>query len=147
MLVNKYFSIKSISGNEPGKILFTIAGILIIGLIFVISTPLEYLFMLMGIKSANGCPLLTFTSIPCPFCGMGTLFNDLFKLDFTHLFYHNPLGLIFYIILGIIIGSIMFLAFTKRKIVFTKSGYKLIWLPAGFMLLMWILNILYGHHP
>ena len=147
MKSGKYFSVQPIKGNEARKILFTIAGIIAIGLIFVISTPFEYLFMLMGIKSANGCPLLTFTSIPCPFCGMGTLFNDIFKFDFTHLFYHNPLGLIFYIILGIIIGSIMFLAFTKRKIVFTKSGYKLIWLPAGFMLLMWILNILYGHHP
>jgi len=44
-------------------------------------------------------------------------------------------------------GYVILLALKKRKIVFTRAGNKLVWIPAGFFILMWILNILYGHHP
>jgi hypothetical protein len=101
---------------------------------------------LLGIKTVNGCPLYTFTSIPCPFCGMGSLFKEIMRGDFSHLFYHNPMGIFFYFLFGAAIGFIAFLSLTKRKIVFTPKGRKLVWIPVVFFIIMWILNIFSGHH-
>jgi len=147
LINNKYFLIQSIQPKEAWRILFTIAGIFSIGLIFTVFSPLEFVFSILGKKSVNGCPLLTLTSVPCPFCGMGSIFKEALKLNFNNIFYHNPLGIIFYILFAITSGCIIYLALRKRKIVFTSPGYKLVWIPAGFIILMWILNILYGHHP
>ncbi|HEY3251176.1 MAG TPA: DUF2752 domain-containing protein [Ignavibacteria bacterium] len=142
---NKFFSVQSASQREARNIVLIAAGVTAIGLLSVYLKPTVFFFGLFSIPTVNGCPLLTFTGIPCPFCGMGRVFSCLTDLFIAQSFYYNPLGLVFYALLGLTLGYITFLAIRRKKIVFKKAGYKLIWIPVGFIILMWILNILYGH--
>jgi len=146
MAENKYFSIREASPAESRKIMLTITGITAIGLLSVYTNPTVYFFYLFNIPTVNGCPLLTFTGIPCPFCGMGRVFSCITDFYIAKSFYYNPLGLFFYVVTGAFLGYILILAVRKKKIVFKPAGYKLVWIPVGFIILMWVLNILYGHH-
>lgn len=56
------------------------------------------------------------------------------------------MGLLFYIIFGFVFFTIFILAVLKKKIVLKKPALKLWYIPVLFLVLMWILNILYGHH-
>jgi hypothetical protein len=56
------------------------------------------------------------------------------------------MGLVFYIVLGITFSIILVLSLFKKKIVIKKRARKLWYIPLVFILLMWVLNILYGHH-
>ncbi len=120
---------------------------LLLGLLNVYFAPIKlFLNDVIGVESVNGCPLLTFTGVPCPFCGTGRVFDSAISLHMFESFYYNPLGLIFYLITGLIFTLIIILALMKRKIVLSNSAYRLWYIPAGFLLIMWILNILFGHH-
>lgn len=143
MQANSYISIQQCSEKESRKILLTISAIIGLGIISVYLSPFETFLGMIGIRTANGCPLLTLSGIPCPFCGMGRVFSCITDLYIGRTFYYNPLGLMFYVFTGLGFGVAAFLAFRKRKIIIKN---KLIWIPVGFVALMWIANILWGHH-
>jgi len=112
----------------------------------VYESPTELLFHWLGIETINGCPLLTFTGIPCPFCGMGRAFVSIENFDIKQSFYYNPSGLIFYIVFGTITGFVFVLSVMKKKIVLKKTALKMWYIPVILLIIMWILNILYGHY-
>lgn len=143
---NKFYSVQPVSPSESRKIILFLAGIFIFGLLTVYNAPFEFIFTSLGYGENNGCPLLIFTGIPCPFCGMGRVFSCITDLYIARSFMYNPLGLLFYVLLGSYLAVTFYLAIRKQKIVYTEKGRKLIWIPVAFILLMWILNIFLGHH-
>ena len=149
---NKYFSISQATPQQSRKTIYILLLLMVLGLINVYFAPLKsFLNDVAGVESVNGCPLLTFTGVPCPFCGTGRVFSCITGLPkgwhyLTLSFYYNPLGLIFYIIFGFFFFTVLFLAILKKKIVLKKPALKLWYIPVLFLVLMWILNILYGHH-
>lgn len=60
--------------------------------------------------------------------------------------YYNPLGLVFYIILALVLGILTILNVLGKKITLKKPATKLWYIPVLFVLIMWLLNIFYGHH-
>jgi len=147
LISNKYFSITQITSQQRIRTVLLLIGLLILGLINVYFAPLKsFLNEVVGVKSVNGCPLYTFTDIPCPFCGTGRVFSCITDLHFAECFYYNPLGLPFYILFGVFYFTVLFLAFRKQKIILHKPALKVWYIPVIFFILMWILNILYGHH-
>ena len=143
---NKYYSIEAASAKESRNTLLILAGIIAFGLINIYFAPVKYLFInILNIQSINGCPLLTFAGIPCPFCGMGRVFSCLTDLYIARSFYYNPMGLVFYIALGFTFSIILVLSLIKKKIVLKKPAERFWYIPVLFIVLMWILNILYGH--
>jgi len=144
---NKYFSITTTTPQQSRKTIYILLLLMALGLVNVYFAPLKsFLNEVSGVESVNGCPLLTFTGIPCPFCGTGRVFSCITDLHFAESFYYNPLGLIFYIIFGFFFFTVFFLALVKKKITLKKPALKLWYIPVLFLVLMWILNILYGHH-
>lgn len=144
---NKYFSISQITPQQSRKTIYILLLLMVLGLINVYFAPLKsFLNEVAGVESINGCPLLTFTGVPCPFCGTGRVFSCITDLHFSESFYYNPLGLIFYIIFGFFFFTVLFLAIIKKKIILKKPALRLWYIPVLFLVLMWILNILYGHH-
>lgn len=144
---NKYYSIVPALPGQSRNTLLVLAGMLAIGLLFVYLNPFEPFFNdVLGIESVNGCPLLTFTGIPCPMCGMGRVFSCMTDFYIARSFYYNPLGLIFYLISGFIFLMVFGLSIQKKRILIKKPAQKLWYIPVLFLLLMWILNIFYGHH-
>lgn len=144
--LNKYFSVLPSTKKEARKIQFIIFLILAFLFINVYLAPYKHIFEHFHIYSPNGCPLLTFTGVPCPMCGMGRSFSCLTDLYIGQSFYYNPSGLIFYIVFGYITVTVLVLSFRKKKIVLNEPAYKLWYIPVILLVIMWVLNILYGHH-
>ncbi len=144
---NKLYSIIENTPQQAKRAIYILLLLFILGLVNVYFAPLKvFLNDVVGIESINGCPLLTFTGVPCPFCGTGRVFSCITDFHFAKSFYYNPLGLVFYIIIGFFFFTVLTLALFKRKIVLKKAAYKLWYIPVIFLILMWVLNILYGHH-
>ncbi|MEO8514715.1 MAG: DUF2752 domain-containing protein [Ignavibacteria bacterium] len=149
---NKYFSIIQNTPKQSRKTIYVMLLLLVLSLVNVYFAPLKvFLNDVAGIESVNGCPLLTFTGIPCPFCGTGRVFSTITDIPkrshyIAMSFYYNPLGLPFFIIFGFFYFTFITLAFMRRKVFLKKPAYRLWYIPVIFFLLMWVLNILYGHH-
>lgn len=144
---NKYYSITPASPIERRNTLFLIIALLLLGLLNIYFAPIKYFLNdVAGINSPNGCPLLTFTGIPCPFCGTGRVFSCITDLYLLKSLYYNPMGLLFFIILGFAFSILLFVNFKKKKLVLKKPATRLWYIPVLFLLLMWLLNILFGHH-
>jgi len=77
---------------------------------------------------------------------MGRSFLSLTHLEIAQSFYYNPMGLIFYVITGSIFGIILILSAINKKIVLKKGAIELWYVPVLFVVIIWVLNILYGHH-
>ena len=146
MQPNKFFSIEKASPKEKRKIILALVLIAAVGITGIYFSPAEKIFQVLNVPTINGCPLLTFTDIPCPFCGMGRSFSSLTDLKIAQSFYYNPMGLIFYVISASIFGIVLVLSIFNRKIVLKKRAKELWYMPVLFITLMWVLNILYGHH-
>jgi hypothetical protein len=143
---NKYFSVEDCTAIQARYIQLTLLFTIGISLIIIYLTPYKHLFELFHIHSDNGCPLLTFTGVPCPMCGMGRVFSCITSLKFTSAIYYNPLGLLCYFLMGIIIVPVTYYSFRNKRIKLQKSAQRLWLIPVAFLLIMWLLNILYGHH-
>jgi len=144
---NKYYLLQSITARQRIFNLSLILLIVVIGLVNVYFNPLEYFFTeVFGIPSVNGCPLFTFTGVPCPMCGLGRVFSCITDLYFMESLYYNPLGLVFYIILALVLGILTILNVFGKKITLKKPAMKLWYIPVLFVLVMWLLNIFYGNH-
>lgn len=146
MFDNKFFGIEKCERKSANKILLWTSGIIAAGILLTIYSPLEYLFHYLGYTNTNGCPLLTLSGVPCPLCGMGRSFWAILSLDFGKAFYYNPSGIFFFLLSGIILAGIFLLSFLDYKIKLKDASLKLWYLFAGIVILIWILNILFGHH-
>jgi len=146
MLPNKYFSVESAAPKEKRNIILSLFLIAAVGITGIYFSPTEKIFKVLNIPTINGCPLLTLTNVPCPFCGMGRSFSSLTDFKIARSFYYNPMGFIFYLITGSLFVIVLVLSIFNRKIVLKKQAKELWYLPVLFILLMWVLNILYGHH-
>lgn len=144
---NKYFSIDAATPRTARNTIWLLVVIAAVGLVNVYLNPLERFFNdVLHIPSINGCPLYTFTGVPCPMCGMGRVFSCMTDFYIEKSFYYNPLGLVFYLLLGFVYIYIFFLSLRRKKIVLKPAGVKLWYIAAIFLAIMWILNILFGHH-
>jgi hypothetical protein len=146
MLFDKYISIEKCDRRTARKIQLWVIGLTVLVGILIIYSPLEYLFHYLGYKDSNGCPLLTLTGIPCPMCGMGRSFLALITLNFTEVFYYNPSGAFVYLISGLIILAIFILSLFNYRVKLKNPLLKLWYIPVILLMIVWILNILYGHH-
>lgn len=144
---NKFYKIEPASKNYRNKLFSVVFIISALSLIYIYFSPIKFFFNnVLNIPSENGCPLLTFTRIPCPFCGSGRVFSAITDFKFLDTFYFNPLGLFFYFFTAIILFFIITLALINKKLVLKKPALKLWYIPVLFISLMWLLNILFGHH-
>ena len=143
---SKYFLVQQCSKKEARIIQFTIIFFIVFSLLNIYFNPYKFIFELFNVHTVNGCPLLTFTGVPCPMCGMGRVFSCLTDFYIARSFYYNPLGLLFYLIMGFAVGAVLILSSKNKKIIITKAGFKLWYLPVLFLIIMWLMNILYGHH-
>jgi len=145
-LLDRYFSIEEADRKESGFVVIFVLSAIVFSLLSIYVSPFKHLFEALHIHSVNGCPLYTLTGIPCPFCGMGRTFSAIIGLHFLEALFYNPLGILFYAISGFIGSYVVILAFSGRKIVIAVPARKLWYLPVLFIIIMWVMNILYGHH-
>lgn len=144
---NKFFSIEPATASSTRNTLWLLLAIAAVGLLNIYLNPLEHFFNdVLNIPSVNGCPLYTFTQVPCPMCGMGRVFSCMTDFYILKSFYYNPLGLVFYLIFGFIYMIIFFLSLRRKKVVLKPAGVKLWYIPVLFLIVMWVLNIIFGHH-
>lgn len=142
-----YFSITNISNGERIKIILILIVILAFILISVYFNPLKFIMNdVIGVKSPNGCPMLTFTNIPCPTCGMGRAFSCLIDGNIRGSIYRNPLFILFISVFILIYALIFTLALMKRKIVILEKSSRMWFIPFIFILIIWITNIMFGNH-
>ncbi|MCX7877422.1 MAG: DUF2752 domain-containing protein [Ignavibacteria bacterium] len=142
--VEGYFRTVSIGSEERNKILFVLIGILAFALMNLYFNPLKFIInSLMDIDSPNGCPLLTFTGIPCLTCGMGRAFSCLTDGDIKGSTYRNPLFILFFTVSSVIYVLLFSLALNKRKILIEKKAWLII---LFFLMMIWIANIIFGNH-
>jgi hypothetical protein len=143
---NKYFSIESCSSKESWRIRLTILLLLVFSFLNTFFNPYQFLFDHYGIQSSNGCPLLTLTGVPCPMCGMGRSLESIIHFHIGESFYYNPSGLFFLLFSGLAMVFVFVLSLQNKTIRFTKSARALWYIPLILLIIIWVLNILYGHH-
>jgi uncharacterized protein DUF2752 len=146
MLDNRFFSIEKCDARNARRIIFWTAGIIAAGILLTAYSPLEYLFHRLGYEDSNGCPLLTLAGFPCPLCGMGRSFWALLSLDFKRAVYYNPSGILFFVVSGTVLTGILVLAISGYRVKMKEGLLKLWYVFAGLILLMWVLNLVWGHH-
>lgn len=145
MLSNKYFSIESRAPRTSRKILLWLIGASILVIVLIIYSPTEYLFKHFGYADSNGCILLTLTGVPCPACGMGHSLSAIARFDTAHWFYYNPSAPFLYFISFLIIGFLLVLSLFNKTIRLTPKLLKLWYIPVALLVIVWALNILWGH--
>jgi len=143
----KFISIVKISPKESSKIRLILLAALVFGVITAIFYPLDLLahFFPGLFREDSSCILLNVTGMPCPFCGMSRALGEMIKLNFSKSFYYNPSSVIFFTFIGLFGFTILMLSFFKLKISFNFSRKTLL-IFVLILLLMWALNIFFGHH-
>ena len=96
-------------------------------------------------KYESSCIMLNVAGIPCPFCGMSRAWKEFTKMNFTTAIHHNPSSIAFFIISGVTISGIFVLSLFNYRIR-VKSTWKTFLMLTAVLMIIWILNILYGHH-
>ena len=144
-MANEFFSVEKCDKRIRRKIQIYLLAFLLIGYLLVRYSPFVYLFHLLGFEHSNGCPFYTFTGIPCPTCGLGRSLSVILDSHFEKLFYYNPSAPFLYSILFVLIFTILIISFYNHIIKLKPGIYKL-WYAAVFVtLVVWVLNILFGH--
>ncbi|RPI16561.1 MAG: DUF2752 domain-containing protein [Ignavibacteriae bacterium] len=146
MLSNRYFEIVKCTSAHAWKIRLLIIGSVIVLTFIILYSPLKPIFQYLGFAGSNGCLLYTFTGIPCPTCGMGRGFASIIHLDTAHLFYHNPSSVFLYIPSFLIISTVFVISLFKYEVKLKQSAYGLWKLFILLVSVIWIINILFGHH-
>ena len=146
MQPRKYFTIEKCSPQFSRKVQLTIIGFCAATALLIFYSPFEVLFKYFGFAGSNGCPLYTFTGVPCPACGMGHSLSAVFRGDTAHWFYYNPSAPVLYLLGFGTIGFVFILAFFNYKIKLSPALYKLWFVAVILIIVVWALNILLGHH-
>lgn len=146
MQLSNYIRLEKCKTKNSLRIIFWLLGICGIGFILVAYSPVEMLFSYFGYQDTNGCTLYTLLGFPCPACGMGRSIKAFAILDFSNIFYYNPSAVFIYLLIFLIIISVFVLALFKYRIKLTSKLLKLWYIPVLVFIIVWVLNILYGHH-
>jgi hypothetical protein len=146
MPFSKFFSVEKCSPKASRKIQFTVLGFFVLSFLLILYSPLVYLFEFLGFKDSNGCTLYTFTGVPCPACGMGRSMEAIFTFDTAHMFYYNPSAPVLYAIALLLFILIFGLSIFNYRIKISPAAYKLWYIPVILLLIVWALNMLWGHH-
>jgi hypothetical protein len=146
MQSRKYFTIEKCSPRFSRKIQLTVIGLCIVFVLLVLYSPFEILFRYFGYTGSNGCTLYTLMGVPCPACGMGHSLNAIFRGDTLHWFYYNPSAPVLYLLGFGTVGFVFVLAFFNYKIKPAPALYKLWYVAVIVLIIIWVLNILLGHH-
>ncbi len=146
MPFSKYLEFEKCEPETAHRIQLWIIGIAVISIVLITYSPIEYLFKYLGYKDSNGCPLLTFTGVPCPMCGMGRSFWGLITLNRHEVFYYNPSGAVVFPIAGIIIIAIFIMSLFNYRVKLNHALLKLWYVPVLLLIAVWVLNITLGHH-
>ncbi len=139
-------SVEKISPREAARVRVIMTGFLLLIVITVIVTPSDIIaaFFPSLFRFESSCIMLNIAGIPCPFCGMSRAFRELTALNIPGSIYYNPVGIPFFIISGAVIAWIYLLSFMNRKLKLI-NGRKTLLILSGVLLIMWFINILYGH--
>ncbi|MDQ3020488.1 MAG: DUF2752 domain-containing protein [Bacteroidota bacterium] len=146
-MISKLIFIEKISSNDACKIRAMLFGFIGLGLLSIIFYPLDLLNkQFPGLfNTGSSCIMLNVFGIPCPFCGMSHSFSEFIKFNFSESIYYNPASVIFFSFLGLVCLSILALSFYNYKISVTFEK-KTFLIGILVLLLMWVMNIIYGHH-
>ncbi|HEX2788759.1 MAG TPA: DUF2752 domain-containing protein [Ignavibacteria bacterium] len=143
------FRLVKITDREAWKIRGIVLLIIILGLLNVTFPVLNLLRDVFGFTGMYGnyesaCIVLNVFGIPCTFCGLSRSFAALINLDFRTTVYFNPVSIVIYPLGFIIISLIIILSFFNYKIgIVHKKAF--LYVVITMFILMWLINILYGH--
>jgi hypothetical protein len=146
MPFSKLFQVQKCNPKTSRRIQFAVLGFCILSVLLILYSPFEYLFEYLGYKNTNGCTLYTFAGIPCPACGMGRSMEAIFTFDTAHMFYYNPSAPVLYAIAFLLLIIIVGLSIFNYRIKISPAAYKLWYIPAILLVIVWALNMLWGHH-
>jgi hypothetical protein len=146
MPLSKFFTLEKCT-FRTGR---TIRNIIIVSCfalaLLILYSPFEYFFRYIGYADSNGCPVYTLTGVPCPTCGMGHSLRAIITGDTAHWFYYNPSAPVLYLLGFGSIGFVFVLAFFNYKVKPAPAFYKLWYVAVIAIIVVWALNILFGHH-
>ena len=139
--------IEKISRTESDRLRFILFGFIAVTLVSIFFTPSDLVAELFPdlFRYESSCIMLNVAGIPCPFCGMSRAWKEFTKMNFTAAIHHNPSSIAFFIISGVTISAIFVLSLFNYRFKVTSTWKTFITLTAVLMII-WILNILYGHH-
>lgn len=146
----KFIKIKKISSKDAWKLRWIVLGFIVLAILSLKFSPLEILhnaypqFFLFKDKETS-CVMLNLFNIPCPFCGMSRAFYEIMNLNFSDSIYYNPFSVIFFTFLAILTLSIFTLSLFNYKILINFNR-KTLFFSVMILLIMWTLNIFFGHH-
>lgn len=143
----RFLTLEKISLKEARNIRWILLGFFCFGLITVIFYPLDLLKLIFPsvFRNESACIMLNVFGIPCPFCGMSHAFYEYINLNFVKSVYYNPSSVIFFSFLGIFSLSIFVLSLYKYKLSYNFNSKTLL-ASILVLLVIWILNIFFGHH-
>lgn len=96
---------------------------LLLLLIFSLPITLSVFYAYTDHNSPFSCPILAFTGVPCPGCGLTRSFLSLVKLEIKNSFSYHLFGPILFVFLLVIIIYLLTEILSKRK---TKRRYILL---------------------
>ncbi len=139
--------IEKISRTESDRLRFILFGFIAVTLVSIFFTPSDLVAELFPdlFRYESSCIMLNVAGIPCPFCGMSRAWKEFTKMNFTAAIHHNPSSIAFFLISGVTISAIFVLSLFNYRFKVTSTWKTFITLTAVLMII-WILNILYGHH-
>lgn len=139
--------VEKITRTESDRLRFILFGFIAVTLVSIFFTPSDLVAELFPdlFKYESSCIMLNVAGIPCPFCGMSRAWKEFTKMNFTAAIHHNPSSIAFFIISGVTISGIFVLSLFNYRIRVTSTWKTFLMLTAVLMII-WILNFLYGHH-
>lgn len=143
----KFFSIVKISPRESSKVRLILFSSLLLSLLTALYYPLDLLSSLFPglFRPDSSCIMLNVTGLPCPFCGMSRAMSEFMQFNFSKSIYYNPVSVFFFTFFGLFCLTIFVLSLFNHKIS-VNSNRKSLVVFVLIIVLMWVLNIFYGHH-
>ncbi|HAY34870.1 MAG TPA: hypothetical protein DCY06_12130 [Bacteroidetes bacterium] len=143
----KFFYLEKTGSAESSKIRLYLLLIIFFIVISTYLSPLKLIrkFFPDIFNRDSSCILLNITGIPCIFCGLTRSFEELINFNLANSFYYNPSSVFIFTFLAVISLSIFTLSFFNYKIRLV-SGKKTLIAVTVVIAIVWILNIIFGHH-
>ena len=146
MRLSDYVSVEKCDLKTSTRIQLWIVGICVISYLLIAYSPTEALLSYFGYKGNNGCTLYTFLGVPCPACGMGRSLSVVLHFHFENMFYYNPSAVFVYTFVFFLLILILILSLFRYRLMLKPKLLKLWYIAVLILIIVWVLNILYGHH-
>ena len=143
--MSKFITIEKCTTKTAWKIRLSVLSLIAFLYVMIVRSPFKLLFQYLGYEKSNGCPIYTFTGLPCPTCGMGRGLSAIIRLKTAYIFYYNPSSLFVYIVIAVLMLSVLILSFFNYKVKPERKLYSLWPVFIAIVAIIWILNILYGY--